>query len=175
MTFWGRSVSLCCWKCNNFLLPSCKSSKSLVRKKEAMMSVNLCLPLWGHLLASSPHQGMCTPVYTCVCTQTHIQTVHSHLRPHWTTRRNGDAHLLVHSTLHPPRMLFPLLARASPSFLADFSPSFENQSMWCRLREAFLPQPSRSGLVIYSCALQGSVNSPTIACFLFGSVSPIKL
>ena len=175
VTFWGRSVSLCRWKCNNFLLPSCKSSKSLVRKKEAMTSVNLCLPLRCHLLASSPHQGMCTHVYTCVHTQTHIQTEHCHLQPHWTTRRNGDAHLLVHSTPPHATHAVPLLAMASPSFLADFSPSVENQSMWCCLREAFLPQPSRSGLVIYSCALWGSVNSPMIACFLFGSVSPIKL
>lgn len=108
MTFWGRSVSLCRWKCNNFLLPSCKSSKSLVRKKEAMTSVNLCLHLRCHLLASSPHQGMCTHVYTCVHTQTHIQTEHCHLQPHWTTRRNGDAHLLVHST--PPHATHAVLS-----------------------------------------------------------------
>lgn len=54
--------------------------------------------------------------------------------------------------LHTPRMLFSLLAMASPSFLADFSPSVENQSMWCCLRYVVLPP--------------GSLPSPTLQVWL---------
>lgn len=151
VTFWGRSVSLCRWKCNNFLLPSCKSSKSLVRKKKRWRQW-ICVYIFGAISWQALHTKACAHTCTLVCTHRHTYrqstVISSHIEP-----RAGTEMPTFSSTppLHTPRMLFSLLAMASPSFLADFSPSVENQSMWCCLREAFLPQPSRSGLVIYSC------------------------